>query len=1344
MTLKIFILGLVLGVGLWHTPHLNAQTHANTPATNSTLSLVRYQWDQESGLPDWNIFCFLQDSRGLMWMVSNTGLFTFDGRIFRQIKSVPTALGASVILRMAEDCHGNIWLIRSENNYITVDVLNPVTELVTPLHAYVGESQPIRIPMADELVQLVNMEGKIWIGSVQEVWQYDGAWKKACSLKQRGYWYPTSSDGCWLRPKDGHTVFLVDTNGVVLDHFEEQGYRITWQWVDRDLSMWIAYSKPGSTEVDYYYQLFARNHAIFALKTNLPPKTTWFSEYIEGAEMMRLVGHGLNGKWEQDGLKLRVGLLNTIGLIDLSGAYPNVVGMNGFYVDRSGGLWSSNTTGLSRFVIKPRLPFDTRLVNVPFNSIRGMAEWNGALQVLSYGGAQKISLSDGSCRALTFPGDHLGLTMLEDQGKLWIGSHARFIVRLHENGKQDQYRFDNQYVQTFALLPAAATAGDLLVGTNIGLFNINTALGTIAPTEFKHHQIFVLHRNARGIWAGTSDGLFLLQENGQILGHYLAPNPDMVYEQIEHIYEDKQGMFWLATKRGGLIKWDPVTKQSKVFNTENGLSNNNIHAVYPDDLGYLWLPSDCGLMRFRISDERVQSFFKTEGIADNEFNSLAHYRSPDGRFYFGGIHGITVFDPSDIPRDTNKNPALQVVEAKTFALQTGLFSNQPASGSTLQRFTLRPTDAYIDFSFSPMLYEDDKQLLYAWKIEGLQKNWNYQKSPVIRLSNLPYGKHLLQVKYSKVGNDWPTEATSIEIVAERPVYLQWPFLLFAAGLAVTLAWWFSRWRNQRLLAANVQLEREVHNRTRQIEDNISVIEKDRQLISQQTQELRALDEMKSRFFTNVTHELRTPLTLILGPLEQLQKVVIKQTKSAEYMHTIQRNTLRLLDLVEELLDLSKMESNKLVLEEKPTHFFSFVTGLIGTFVQYSEHRNVALILQYDCPKNLTLLLDTRKWEKIINNLLSNALKFTPGGGSITVLVAQVDTSLEVRVTDTGQGINPEDLAYIFDRYYQSKSPDAPVQGGTGIGLSLCREYARLFGGELAVSTERGVGSTFSLIFKPKYLPDTVPTAVSMDGAMAHETIPISQVTIPRKHTILVVEDDRDMLDYIRGLLETEYHLIVADNGKTALEKLGRFPIDLVLSDVMMPEMDGFQLLQKVKEKQADMPFIMLTARVEPPDRIQALRLGVDDYLTKPFLEEELTERLRNLLTRYEVRRALRIAPTLAEYKAETEDQTFDQKWLIQVEAIVRANLSDFRFSVVTLAEEMNVSERTLQYRIKMFTGLTPNQYLTEARLMEAKRLLEAKAYETVSEVCFAVGLKTTQYFSRLMKERFGRLPSSYL
>ena len=1340
--MKYLLMGLLLSYCL----QLRAQTTTTESTAENTYSLVRHQWTTRDGLPNWNIYNYLQDRNGLMWMVSYSGLFTFDGIQFRKTNIPAHYFQNTYIAHLAEDPQGNIWIFKSDGRHITIDVFIIRSQQLISLEKHLSLAKPLRIPTRSDPFIFHNQDGKIWVGTNQIGYRYDGRlkllFKKHPADDDAPVWAPAPEGGRWLIGDD--QISLVDSNGHQRHQFAHSpGQRVQNHWVDEQQRLWLTYIDTKTERTDHYCQLTLGKDALQVHRQKNSPQIKWYNIQVSKGLQPPLIAHGFQLNQYADGWILESPQEKS--QFNLSALHPDIESISILYVDQEGAIWGSNSNGLSRFVLERRLPFINYLGNQrPPYSLRGLYVDDDYLIALGYNGTQKVNLRTKAFHAVHFPHNEHGISLMPYKGQLFIGTHGHEITCIDPQTTTVQWQLPLHGYQTISLF--VSSKGDILAGTQNGLCIVELEQKEIMPWVLSPHRIYHIHENQQGLWVGTSNGLYKLSLQGKILGHYFSHGKPYATERIEHIWEDPKGVFWLATRGAGLIVWDPVTGEIQQFDTRTGLSNNNVHAVYPDGLGHVWLPSDEGLMRLHIDNKQVQAYFQKDGLANDEFNALSHKRGPDGRLYFGGINGITSFMPRDIPRSRYPTRQLHIIDARTFVLKTGRYTSHLYNGYPPDRLTIFPDDAYMDLSISPLIYDQNARLDYTWKIEGVHADWVQQSSSVIRLSNLPYGDNRLLIRYRQKGNNWQEKPFSIVIRVERPYYLRPPFVAFVAALLIGLFYLFSYLRNRQLRANNLQLEQEVAKRTRQIADNLAVIETDRQTIRRQAKELRTLDEMKSRFFANVTHELRTPLTLILGPIDRLLHSRADESTAKEYLRNIQRNALRLLNLVEELLDLSKMESSVLQLEESPTALKPFLGRLLANFEPYAQHRRIHLSFDYQCPEDLTILLDLRKWEKIINNLLGNAFKYTSGGGNIRLSIMPVGEKLRLQVADDGQGIHPDDLPNIFNRFYQSSIYHHSLQGGTGIGLSLCREYARQFGGELSVESTLGEGSTFSLLFPMKIAHEQQATTSPEPFAPTLPTIPSALFAeTVKRYKLLIVEDDLDMLDYLRSILGEEFTLFTADHGQRALELLAKQPVDLILSDLMMPTMDGLQLLAIVKERFQDIPFILLTARVEAEDRLQALRLGVDDYLTKPFVEEELSTRLRNLLSRYEVRRSVRTeASQLTNPIAETDiTPAYDQKWLQEVEQIVNDQLSNVHFSVQVLAERLNITERTLQNKLKAYTGMTPSQYLTELRLLKARKLLEDRTFETITEVCYAVGLKTPWYFSRLMKERFGKHPSDF-
>ena len=517
------------------------------------------------------------------------------------------------------------------------------------------------------------------------------------------------------------------------------------------------------------------------------------------------------------------------------------------------------------------------------------------------------------------------------------------------------------------------------------------------------------------------------------------------------------------------------------------------------------------------------------------------------------------------------------------------------------------------------------------------------------------------------------------------------------------------------------------------------------LIQEQSEQLKNLDAAKSRFFANVSHELRTPLTLILGPIHSLLKDTHLNEKQAKLLKMAGQSGKQLEELVAEILDLRKLEMGKMGLNFQPLPLASFFRNQFSQFESLAHRKQIDFSFDFRIEDGLAAHIDPAKCRQIVNNLLNNAFKFTPSGGWIQARLSLVENTLRLEVADSGPGIHPDDLPHVFDRFFQTSRPDTPAEGGTGIGLALCQEYARLFGGDIEVESAVGKGAVFR-VWWPVELAEDVQSSVfnfqfSVSRGENADVSPVEQDS--SKPTILVVEDNPELQDYIRLILSEQYNVITAGNGQEALNrKLNTENCQLILSDLMMPVMDGFQLLEKLKADDATrhIPVIMLTARADARDKLKALRIGVDDYLIKPFDEEELLARIDNLLKNQENRQE-ELADDTEPGEAAPSLSFPDREWLESFEDYVRKNISSDILSVPQLADEFAMSESTLLRQLKRLTGLTPNQYIQEIRLDKARQLLEDRRYKSISRVAAEVGYTDAKSFSRSFRKRFGKLPS---
>ncbi len=522
------------------------------------------------------------------------------------------------------------------------------------------------------------------------------------------------------------------------------------------------------------------------------------------------------------------------------------------------------------------------------------------------------------------------------------------------------------------------------------------------------------------------------------------------------------------------------------------------------------------------------------------------------------------------------------------------------------------------------------------------------------------------------------------------------------------------------------------------------------LEQKEADELRDLDMMKSRFFTNISHELRTPLTLITGPLEYVLENVSADSIKTE-VTAAHSNGKKLLALVDEILDLSKLESGKLVLQNSETKLFELIKRIFYSFNSFAQIHDVPLVLDYQADKFLLVELDIIKFEKILNNLISNAIKHSDKNETVTMVVEQNNATLRVAVEDTGSGIHPDDIDKIFDRFYQSHREGTPLMGGTGVGLALAKELAKLFGGELHVSSRLDEGSTFTL---------EMPLTITGKEESKDEDVVSSTETQPEEVTdthyspiflkgekagILIVEDNPEMSAYLKRILSPDYNCTIANDGMEALQLVQKQTFDLISSDVMMPHMDGFAFREKVKliPKVKYTPFVMITARALEEDKLLGLQLGVDDYIIKPFNAKELLARIHNLLSNKQERDKW-IKENSDNPEIELNNETAERQILKQAERAALKNISNVEFKVNDLAKELNYSGRQLRRVIKKLTGLSTVNFILEIRLQKAFQLLERKQYQSVAEVRYEIGIASASYFTTSFKKRFGRNPGDMM
>ncbi len=984
----------------------------------------------------------------------------------------------------------------------------------------------------------------------------------------------------------------------------------------------------------------------------------------------------------------------------------------------------------------------------------------------------------------------IGQVIEDPQGWLWFSTGRGF------------FKYD-PHTQKIALSPSALPiSGYLRVVSENGVQNRLTSI----PGLERHADALnaaginlykVLADTSQIVWLATDAGLmrFNRMDSSRITLQNDPHNPaslsnDVVYSMLPDPRTPAQ-FLWVGTAGGGLNCLDKTKLTFTHFTEKDGLPNNVIYGILPDGHGCLWLSTNRGLSRFDPQTKSFRNFDVQDGLQSNEFNRNAYFLSARGEMFFGGINGLNIFHPDSI----RNNPQTPPVVITDFQLNDQSVSfrdpraplRQPISRTNAIRLAYYQNT--IAFEFAALEYTEPVKNRYAYRLENFDPQWIQAGANRKAIyTDVSPGEYIFSVKAANNDGIWNEAEASIRITITPPFWQTWwayaSYLILAAMLVFDIV----QGRVHRLENRSRQLEAAVQARTAE------VVAHEKQLAIQ-AEKLLELDRIKSSFFANISHEFRTPLTLILGPIEILL-AQIPQTTLKRELHRMQKNAHRLLRLVNQLLDLSRLETGKMTVQVSPGNIVPVLSSITNSFASLAEQKGIGLQFFFE-QHEIMLCFDRDKIEKIFYNLLSNAFKFTPTGGSVTVKVGNCDrlpgrrerasacageetedrgnkdvnapehqhprTELEITVSDTGIGIAADQLAYIFDRFYQIDNSSTRQHEGTGIGLSLVKELVTLHHGRVEVTSVEGVGSTFTV-----YLPVS-PAAFSAQEMAAPGTatpttdcamtsfIDLETATLPaaaqqselEKNAgefdtiILVVEDHADVRAYLREHLESSYRVIEANDGVTGLEMAREFIPDLIVSDVMMPRLDGNKMCYALKtdERTSHIPVILLTARAALADKVTGLKTGADDYLTKPFNAVELLARIENLIT---LRRRLREQwqRTVILKPGEIAGTPLDQAFLEKALAVAEAHLEEEDFSIEEFARHVGMSRSQLHRKLHALTNQSASLFLRSVRLQRAAELLRQNT-GTVGEIAYQVGFSSQAYFTRCFQEQFGCSPKEY-
>lgn len=1322
-------------------------------------------FSNRDGLSSNSINTILKDKYGYMWFGTEDGLNKFDGsnfKVYRHNTADATSIGDNHVTTMYEDNSGNLWVgtdrslslyDRKRDAFINYDFFK------------------------DKVVRsiAVDTEGNLWVGSYYGLFYYNP--KKGITR----HYLVDAANNCQLKSNDVIHVFIDNRQQI---------------WVGTTAGLHL-YSKNDDSFISYQHvegdETSIAGNMVRSI--NQDAKGSIWVGTDGGLSQLQPDGKSFKSFCHHDDK-------NSLSSDDVYTVTPDVDGKLWIGTERGLSIFDQSSGSCTRIAHDPRNKYSltgksVRSIYIDKNGIY----WIGAYQ----GGVNKYD------KNLAFfylkqsnPLDPFGLSspvvtsfVESPSGDLYVGTDGGGLnLYNRKTGLFDHLSLNADGKQNLPILTMERVGNEVWVGTyQDGLYALDMTSGAVkhynsgtSQKTLSSNDIFCIKKDSRGqVWIGTNGGgVNVFDPTTKTFTRLYNAHPDLQFLSsgfIRTIDEDGAGKIWIGTHGAGVAAYDPVRKTFQVFNQINsklpsnivlsirpskngelwvgtlggglsrydkktasfvsfseddGLSNAVIYKILEDDLGKLWVSTNKGISCFDKTNQQFKNYSFQNGVQHSTFNLGAGIKTTTGELFFGGLDGFNFFDPRTL--HSNKNvPALVFTDLK--------ISNRtvvPGDQSVIKDHISIAKEIRLDYKqnfsldFAALNYTAPLENKYSYKLEGFDKEWNEVGAAHSAVyTNLDPGEYTFRVKAYSDDGLWSTPEKSIKIYVKPPLwrtaYAYFFYIIIAASIIVSI-----RYRGIRKVKNKFALERERLMFKQMIEEEKR--ERDRQ---------HEFDELKIKFLTNLSHEFRTPISLIVGPVEKM--IVDEPNKEKrEQLGLVKRNARRLLNLVNQLLDFRKLEENESKLHLAEGDIVACIKDVADSFKDVSESKHIRFNFSSALGYCHTMF-DQDKIERILFNLLSNAFKFTGKGGEIRVRLEQESTEkLKIVVSDTGIGMTQEEKLKVFDRFFQGNIQADILNQGSGIGLSIAREFVKLHGGTIELESEPGKGSVFTVLLPYQAIDQTVNDATeNLSDAVGivkptKETASANDIHEHEKLTVLLVEDNDDFRQYLRDNLKPFYKIVEASDGKEGWQKALSSHPQVIVSDINMPGMDGIMLSRKLKSDKRTMhiPILLLTALTGDSNQLRGLSTGANDYLTKPFNFEILNARIKNLIalnqslkTTYS--KQLKIGPAEIEVKSE------DEQLMLKVIQFIEANIDSPDLSVEELSKHVFMSRGSLYTKIVNLTGETPVEFIRSVKLNKAIALLE-NSDKKIAEIAYAVGFSTPNYFARAFKAKFNISPSEYI
>ena len=1356
-TVQVFIFILVINPLLW------AQKYET-----QLISKI----STEEGLSSNTIYSILQDNSGFIWIATEQGLNKFDGKnlthfaINKHYYSISHNRTQTMLL--APD--GNIWIGTSDG----LNIYDYRTDSIIQVRT---TTEPLKLVYNDITVLTSSTDkNTIWLGTYGNgVNYFNWHTKEFSSLAlpnlanapqpmnitslieddNNRLWIGTQADGLYLydlKSKKNEHFQLPDNGRFVRKIYQDSFRRI---WIGTSNGCYIYNETTNRLDLITYPKALIHN-SIGTIMEDRNGKLWVGTEQF----LMDFSARAFSLNEEFDYQIIEHG--ESITRLSC----PSV---NTLFADQENNIWIGTAWGgvnmlkgtTTKFLLFKHNPDqENSLPNSPITAICN--DESNTLYIATMG-TDKVGLCSMNPETgkttehpinKLLPGYVYQTIFLDSDKNLWIGTYNQGLIKTKRNSSEyEQFRFNpsnSNSLQGNDIRSIFESRNHIIwIGSQNGLARYDKATRKITRVELvkdRNVNIRIIKEDTQGrLWIGTyGDGVLIYNpKNDTVIASSINNSSHIIHD----ILIDGKTI-WMATNGEGLVRIETDTNTIHYFNDQQGLASNYINSILRDESGNIWVGHSNGISKITPYTKEIVNFNSVDGVQTLGFSEHAALKLHNGSMVFAGFGGINIFSPSNVMKD-DKCPL--VVFTKLFVsneLVTPSIDKSKSSPITenislSKHIVLKYNQTVFTIEFMGMNYNANPKIQYAYILEGSDKEWiNIGTQNSVTFRNLNAGEYSFKVKASSPDVVWnDSNIATMDISVQAPIWATgWAYFVYYI-LLFTLVYFIGLFIVTRIRTANnLKIERARR-------------EKDEEL-----------HQEKLQFFTNISHELRTPLTLILGPLETFYAEEVNEEKKSN-IKLIIHNANRLLAMVNQLLDFRKAERGQMKLKVRYTDIVASLEEVIISFRDLKKQKAITIEFQHNDEK-IMAWYDQEFISKSLINLISNSFKFTPQGGTITVLLnlttdAVGNQMLSISIIDTGKGISEKDLPYIFDRFYQADETRT-LQQGTGIGLHLVKSLIELHHGTIEVESKPNVQTSFKLtipIDKSAYLDkelynfsdeiykEKLDVSGFIDTSVEDDIHQVEKKKRDNRKKILLVEDNTDIRNYIKNTLGSKYAIEEAENGRIGWDLMNLHEFDLVISDLMMPEMDGIEMckLMKTSVETDHIPIIMLTAKSDIENRIEGLSLGADSYITKPFHPEHLTVRvaklieLRELLKDRYSRKILLGELHDPQSKSDSPEEIFLHKAI----SIVLEKMIEAEFNGDALAADLNISRMGLHRKIKALTGQTTGEFIRNLRLKKAHDLLTIEG-KNISEVCYEVGFNSPSYFTTCFTDVYKMAPSEYV